>query len=154
MEKKLQEFASLFSTEFEGISVEHALKTAVEKLKMSKDELQIKVLSEGQQGLFGLQGEKPAKIKITPKINKVENIIKFYFIKLLDFVNENILFVEVTIQNNIVYITSVLKKQNISLSVTQDEVYNAVLTLTTMFVSRLLPGYKVNLKFKFTTSPK
>lgn len=154
MEKKLEKIATLFTTEFEGISVEHAVKTAVDKLKMSKDELQIKVLSEGQQGLFGLQGEKPAKIKVAPKTDNVENIIKFYFIKLLDFVNEDILFVEVKVQNNVVNITSVFKKMQEFLPITKNEVYTAILTLITLFISRLLPGYKVNLQFKFTTSSK
>lgn len=153
--KKIKEkFATMFSCEFESTTVDDAIKLATNTLKMSKDELQIKVLSEGQQGLFGLRGEKPAKIKVSPKTDKVENILKFYFIKLLDFANNEIVFVEVKIQNKVVNITAVLKKTQISMLVTKKEVRDSILVLMSSMLANLLPDHKINLEFKFATSSK
>ena len=49
--------------EIEATSVKQAIERAVKELKTPKDQLAIKVLSEGQAGLFGMGGAKPAKIK-------------------------------------------------------------------------------------------
>jgi len=53
--------------EFEGGSVEEAISKA---LKVSRNEIIIKVVSEEKKGLFGMEGEKPAKIKVSFKKNK------------------------------------------------------------------------------------
>ncbi len=51
--------------EVEGASVEEAIKKALEILKASRDEINIKIVCEEQKGLFGMRGAKPAKIKVT-----------------------------------------------------------------------------------------
>lgn len=56
--------------EIEGRTVEEAIRKALEKLKVSRDEIEIKVLSEEKRGLFGMDGAKPAKIKIWLKNEK------------------------------------------------------------------------------------
>lgn len=61
MEKKIK------AVEFEGVTVEDAIKKALEILKISKDEINIKVVCEEKKGLFGMEGAKPAKIKVTFK---------------------------------------------------------------------------------------
>jgi spoIIIJ-associated protein len=53
--------------EFEGKSIEDALKLALEHLKVPKEKLSIEVLSEGAKGLFGMPGMKPAKIRVSIK---------------------------------------------------------------------------------------
>ena len=61
------------SIEVEGKTVEEAVKKALEILKVSKEQVKIRVLSEEQKGLFGMSGAKPAKILatvITPTSNK------------------------------------------------------------------------------------
>jgi len=51
--------------EFEGSTVEQAIKKALKELKLSRDKMKIEVLSEEKKGLFGMPGAKPAKIRVT-----------------------------------------------------------------------------------------
>ena len=55
------------SLEFEGSTVDEAIKTALEKLNVSRDQIDVKIVSEEKRGLFGMEGEKPAKIRVTLK---------------------------------------------------------------------------------------
>lgn len=57
------------SIEVEGRSVEEAIQKALKKLKVSRNEVQIKVVCEEKKGLFGMEGAKPAKIKVSLKNN-------------------------------------------------------------------------------------
>ena len=53
--------------DFEGPTVEDAIKKALDQLNVSRDEINVKVVSEEKRGLFGMEGAKPAKIKVTIK---------------------------------------------------------------------------------------
>ena len=53
--------------EFEGSTVEEAVNKAIKQLRMSKDDFDVKIVCEEKKGLFGMEGAKPAKIKITIK---------------------------------------------------------------------------------------
>lgn len=53
------------SIEVEGKTVEEAIKTALKELHLARNKVRIKVLSEEEKGLFGMQGAKPAKIRVT-----------------------------------------------------------------------------------------
>jgi len=53
--------------EVEGSTVEEAIKRALEILEVSRDEVTVKIVSEEKKGLFGMEGQKPAKIKVTLK---------------------------------------------------------------------------------------
>ena len=58
------------SFEFEGGTVEDAITKALKTLKVSRETIKVKVLSEEQRGLFGMEGAKPAKIRVTIKEKK------------------------------------------------------------------------------------
>ena len=58
------------STEFEGDTVEAAIKKAVKALNVPRETLSIKVVCEEQRGLFGMAGSKSAKIKVAIKLKK------------------------------------------------------------------------------------
>ncbi len=58
------------SIEVEGHTVEDAIKKALDMLKVSRDEIEIKVVCEEKKGLFGMEGAKPAKIKVSMKEKK------------------------------------------------------------------------------------
>lgn len=60
-EKKLK------SIDVEGVTVEDAIKKALEILKLSRDDVVVKVVCEEQKGLFGMEGAKPAKVKVSIK---------------------------------------------------------------------------------------
>ena len=53
--------------EFEGRTVEEAIKKALKELKLPREQVTIEVLSEEEKGLFGMQGARPAKVRITKK---------------------------------------------------------------------------------------
>ena len=59
------------SFEFEGSTVEAAIKKAVDTLNVSRETLLVKVVCEEQRGLFGMEGAKLAKIKVKIKDKKV-----------------------------------------------------------------------------------
>jgi len=61
MEKKKK------SIDVEGANVEEAIKKALALLKVSRDEINVKVVCEEKKGLFGMEGAKAAKIKVTLK---------------------------------------------------------------------------------------
>ena len=48
--------------EVEGATVEDAIKKALEILNVPREQITVKVVSEEQKGLFGMEGAKPAKI--------------------------------------------------------------------------------------------
>lgn len=58
--------------DIEGVSVEDAIKKALGILNVSRDEVNVKIVCEEKKGLFGMEGAKPAKIKVTIK-NKENN---------------------------------------------------------------------------------
>ena len=55
------------SIEIEGLSVEDAIKKAMDVLKVSREDILVKVVCEEKKGLFGMEGAKPAKIKVIVK---------------------------------------------------------------------------------------
>jgi spoIIIJ-associated protein len=53
--------------EVEGKTVEEAINTGIKDLGCSRDKVEIKILNEGTSGLFGLMGNKPARVLLTTK---------------------------------------------------------------------------------------
>ncbi len=60
------------SIEVEGKTVEEAIRIALKKLGRKREEVKIEVLSEENKGLFGMEGAKLAKVKVTLKKEKDE----------------------------------------------------------------------------------
>lgn len=55
----------LKSIEIEGMTVDDAIKKALDLLNVSRDDVDVKVVCEEKKGLFGMEGAKPAKIKVS-----------------------------------------------------------------------------------------
>lgn len=53
--------------EFDGSTVDDAIKKALDELKVKREDVLVKIVSEEKKGLFGMEGEKPAKIKVSLK---------------------------------------------------------------------------------------
>ncbi len=53
--------------EVEGKTTKEAIDIALKKLRVTKDKVDIKILSEEHKGLFGMNGHKLAKVKVTLK---------------------------------------------------------------------------------------
>ena len=58
------------SIEVEAKTTREAIKIALGKLKVMKDEVHIKILREERKGLFGMEGAERAKIKVSVKAKK------------------------------------------------------------------------------------
>lgn len=65
MAKRKQENNPAWAKEFEGNTVEEAIAKAAQTLNLPKEKIKIKILTEGQRGLFGMEGAKKAKIRVT-----------------------------------------------------------------------------------------
>jgi len=55
------------SIEVEGKTVKEAIQKALHQLGVTRDKVKITVLSEGTSGLFGMEGLKQAKVRVTLK---------------------------------------------------------------------------------------
>ena len=53
--------------EVEAKTTKEAIKIALQKLKVKKEDVEIKILCEENKGLFGMEGAEPAKIKVIVK---------------------------------------------------------------------------------------
>ncbi|MFN3550291.1 MAG: Jag N-terminal domain-containing protein [Endomicrobiia bacterium] len=147
-EKILEKYKKIFVEEFEGPNLDEAIKMAISSLRMTKDELKIKVLFEGEPGLFGLAGSKPAKIKVMPKTDKLENLIKYFVIKLLDFIKEKISFTEVKIEDKRVEIKVLVEDDDVLKNLFAKNLQQSVSLLLESFVKKINPEFEINLKFQ------
>lgn len=55
------------SIDVEGATVKDAIKKALAKLGVERNSVEVKVLAEGNKGLFGMKGAKQAKVKVSLK---------------------------------------------------------------------------------------
>lgn len=56
--------------EVEGITIEEAINKALKILNVSRDQVDVKIVCEEKKGLFGMEGQKLAKIKVFIKNDK------------------------------------------------------------------------------------
>jgi spoIIIJ-associated protein len=63
--------------EITGKTVEDAVKNASEELKVTKDRLEIKIIDEGNKGIFNFIGVRPAKISVTVKKDYISEAKQF-----------------------------------------------------------------------------
>lgn len=55
------------SIEVEGPTTKDAIRLGLEKLGVTKDKVEVRILAEEKKGLFGMEGAKQAKVKLTKK---------------------------------------------------------------------------------------
>ena len=67
MEGKQEHKRKQIEFDFEGRTIEEALEKALAVLKVGREDLDVKVLSEEEKGLFGMAGSKPARIRVKLK---------------------------------------------------------------------------------------
>ncbi|MBU2540733.1 MAG: Jag N-terminal domain-containing protein [Candidatus Omnitrophica bacterium] len=61
---------SIREIEVEASSPQEAIEIALKKLGVKRNEVEIKILNEETKGLFGMEGSKPAKVKVRVKERK------------------------------------------------------------------------------------
>jgi spoIIIJ-associated protein len=60
-----------------GQTVEEAVKSALAQLKTTKDRTDISIIDEGKKGIFGIFGSRPAVVKVTVKVDPVQEAKDF-----------------------------------------------------------------------------
>ena len=60
-----------------GQTVEEAVKSALAQLKTSRDRTDVSIIDEGKKGLFGIFGSRPAIVKVTVKIDAIDEASTF-----------------------------------------------------------------------------
>lgn len=60
-----------------GQTVDEAVESALAQLKTTRDRTEIDVIDEGKRGIFGLFGTRPAVVKVTEKLDAVEETVKY-----------------------------------------------------------------------------
>ena len=53
--------------EVEGRTSQDAIKVALKKLGVSRQQVKVKVLTEENKGLFGMTGARPARVRVSLK---------------------------------------------------------------------------------------
>ena len=56
--------------DIEARTVAEAIEKALEMLKVSRDDIEVQTLTEEKRGLFGMEGERNAKIRVKLKKKK------------------------------------------------------------------------------------
>ncbi|MCX8128990.1 MAG: protein jag [Clostridia bacterium] len=77
-----------YSIEKTAKSVREAISLALEELKTTEDNVNIEVLDEGNKGIFGLIGNKMAKIKVTVKESSADKA-KAFLLSVFEKMNVN-----------------------------------------------------------------
>lgn len=62
MKKELKKFI-----EIEGKTTQEAIKQALLQLGVMRDKVIVKILAEGERGLYGMSGGKKSKVRVTLK---------------------------------------------------------------------------------------
>jgi spoIIIJ-associated protein len=60
-----------------GQTVEEAVESALAQLQTTRDRTEISIIDEGKKGLFGIFGSRPAVVKVSVKIDPIEEAKKF-----------------------------------------------------------------------------
>ena len=55
----------VLNADFEANTVEEAVEAALAELNIPRENIKIQILTEGKKGLFGMEGAKKAKIRVT-----------------------------------------------------------------------------------------
>ncbi|WP_442597271.1 RNA-binding cell elongation regulator Jag/EloR [Neobacillus sp. D3-1R] len=60
-----------------GQNVEDAVESALAQLKTTKDRTEISIIDEGKKGIFGIFGSRPAVVKVTVKVDPIDEAKNF-----------------------------------------------------------------------------
>ena len=60
-----------------GQTVKEAVESALAQLQTTEDRTEISIIDEGKKGIFGIFGSRPAVVKVSVKIDPIEEAKKF-----------------------------------------------------------------------------
>lgn len=121
-----------------GQTVEEAVKSALAQLNTTKDRTEVAIIDEGKKGFLGIFGSRPAIVKVTLKIDPIEEAEKF----LVDVANK----MDVSININTVkegkHVHFVLTGEKIALLIgKRGQTLNSLQYLTQLVLNRYSDQY-------------
>jgi spoIIIJ-associated protein len=122
-----------------GKTVQEAVNLALEELNADREQVEIEVLEEGNKGIFGILGNKVARVRVTLKITRADSARKF----LSDVFDKMNVDVDITVEED---------EESILLKITgkdsgiiigrRGETLDALQYLTSLAVNKEKEGYK------------
>jgi spoIIIJ-associated protein len=121
-----------------GQTVKEAVKSALTQLQVTEDRTIINIIDEGKRGLLGIFGSRPAVVKVSLKIDPIEEAKKF----LLDVSKKMGSPVMIDVKRNGRQVTFYLKGEKIALLIgKRGQTLNSLQYLTQLFINRLADQY-------------
>jgi predicted RNA-binding protein Jag len=144
-------YKEVFQIESIGSNVEDAIERGLKLTSLNKDEVVVQVLTEGTPGLFGLIGEKPAKVLLGPLYERKDLWIKSFVSRMITLIFPEIenFYVDVEIKDvcKITLVTPYEIYNKVSKH-TNDEMYNSIFTILEILLHRLDINLKLYLEIK------
>ncbi|WP_075983364.1 RNA-binding cell elongation regulator Jag/EloR [Bacillus massilinigeriensis] len=116
-----------------GQTVEEAVQSALAQLKTTKEKTEVTVIDEGKKGLFGIFGSRPAIVKVTVKIDPIEEAKQF----LLSVVEKMGSTIEIEVIKNGRDVQFIMSGQKIALLIgKRGQTLNSLQYLTQLVINR------------------
>ena len=61
-----------------GQTVKEAVQSALAQLQTTEDRTEVSIIDEGKKGFLGIFGSRPAVVKVTVKVDPIEEAKNFY----------------------------------------------------------------------------
>lgn len=121
-----------------GNSVEEAVASALAQLETTRDRAEIAIVDEGKKGLFGIFGTRPAIVKVSKKIDAIEEAKNF----LTDVANKMGSPVEIEVIKEGKQVQFILSGEKIALLIgKRGQTLNSLQYLTQLVINRYAEQY-------------
>lgn len=121
-----------------GQNVEEAVESALAQLKTTKDRTDISIIDEGKKGIFGIFGARPAIVKVTVKVDPIEEA-KNFLVNVSEQMGVSVK-VEISQEGKNVFFS--LSGEKIALLIgKRGQTLNSLQYLTQLVINRYAEGY-------------
>jgi spoIIIJ-associated protein len=121
-----------------GQTVEEAVSSALAQLNTTRERTEISIIDEGKKGIFGIFGSRPAVVKVTVKIDPIEEAKKF----LIDVAEKMGVEVTVNTEKEGKYIHFILSGEKIALLIgKRGQTLNSLQYLAQLVLNRYSDQY-------------
>ncbi|MDP4084675.1 MAG: RNA-binding cell elongation regulator Jag/EloR [Bacillota bacterium] len=121
-----------------GHTVEEAVESALAQLNTTKDRTEVSIIDEGKKGIFGIFGSRPAIVKVTVKIDPLEEA-KNFLIQVSEKMGAPI---EIEVKQDGKHVHFTLVGKNIALLIgKRGQTLNSLQYLTQLVINRFSDQY-------------
>lgn len=123
-----------------GQTVKEAVESALSQLKTTEDRTEISIIDEGKKGIFGIFGSRPAVVKVSVKIDPIEEAKKF----LLDVSEKMGAPISIKVEENGKQVKFTLSGEKIALLIgKRGQTLNSLQYLTQLVINRFSDHYLI-----------